>query len=69
VVHITVPVEPRIDDRGEPIRLRPLDRRHAPKARRRRERSTLPTLSREMLKWRAAARLLMPSAQARRTFR
>ena len=27
------------------------------------------TVSREMLKWRAAARLLMPSAQARRTFR
>ena len=31
--------------------------------------TAMSTVSREMLKWRAAARLLMPSAQARRTFR
>jgi len=40
-MHIPIPVEPRVDDRGEPIQLRPLDRRSAPIARGRRERQYL----------------------------
>jgi hypothetical protein len=68
-MNIPVAVKPAVDDLGEPIQLRPLDRRRPPVAGGIENAMALSTVSRETLKWRAAARLLMPSAQARRTFR
>ena len=68
-MHIPVAVKPGVDDPSEGIRLRPLHCRLPPVARRNRKDIILLTLSREMLKCRAASRRLMPSEQASRTFR
>jgi hypothetical protein len=40
-VGLTIPVQPRVDDLGEPVQLRALDRRRAPVTRRHRERQHL----------------------------
>jgi len=65
-VPIRVPVEPRIDDRGKPIRLRPIDRRPAPKARGRRERQYLVhTVARDVEV--ACRRALVPAVGAGQT--
>jgi len=69
-MNLPVPVQPTVDDPDEAIQLRSPDR----------DCPTIPaggtgnaiilaTLSREMLKCRAASRWLIPSAQASRTFR
>ena len=68
-MHVPIPVEPGVDDLGEPIQLRPLDRNLAPVAGGTENASAWSTVSRGMSKWRAAARLLRPPAQTRRTFR
>jgi len=68
-MNISIPVEPRIDDLGEAVQFWAFDRSRPPVAGGAENATALSTVSREMLKWRAAARLLMPSAQARRTFR
>ena len=61
--------QPLLDDLGEPVQLRPPDLGASPIPRRNREANIFRTLSREIPKCLAASRWLMPSAQARRTFR
>jgi len=68
-MHIPVPVQPGVDDLGEPVQFWALDRNRPPVTGGTENATALSTVSRERLKWRAAARWLVPSAQARRTCR
>ena len=67
ILAITPP--PLVDETGEPVELRAPHRNCAPAPRGTENRSILLTHSRELPKWRAAARSLIPSRQARRTLR